>query len=212
MDTPETTVPPEQQARARAGRPSRSSRIDLTNRIVASLKSTDFAGEFLPHSCIAEIITPTTIRAAFPLIKPESAEYICKNATKVFATMVLSNPDDDITAEIEGLIRHEFTDEVFPIEIKKPRQLDEDTSCSHKSPGACLRSSGWPEHAISIFCNEQWKCLAPVFKNDGGVQHVSSRCPLPMIKADLHRLGYPFNLYKVQIHEDHQDILPVWLS
>jgi len=190
----------------------------LANRIIMSfVKSTfDARGQdFLPESCIDELITFDAIRKELELDdlakklpklnlpwQNKLVQWILKHARKAFAILVQCDRGPDITRQTLMRFRKgNFDDSQLPFD--NPRLP---TGVALPRPWEDLFDlSSWNVFRLYKFYDAQWGCIAPVFGPLTYNYDLSSECILPFIKAGIKLKEDAFSaVYRVKIHPAHQ--------
>ena len=187
------------------------------NSIFASFVEDAFdRKEFLPEDCFQKLNTPDKIKMALHQghvqdIPPESIDFIHREAGRFFAILVYI--DIDLAPAVRSLRRYNLTDKFLPISRETIEdncdKADSDRSCTHESALDAFHRPPWDRVTLSKFHDAQWKFLTPVFSVDRPHLQLEPRCILPFTEVREGR-STPFsNVYRVEIHHVHQNVLPL---
>lgn len=187
-------------------------RESLAKRILDSFDGSTFDSmrrPFLPENCLNDLITINTIREELKLDELDRdtyskewqelfTEWIHTQARKVFAiTVQCGLPWDDTFDAMQLFREQDFEDKLLPIE--DPRSL---TDTLRKR----FDSEIWFDVRLYDFYEKQWKCLCPVFSPEKYDYDLSPECIFPFtILAGVHTEGAFSSVYKVKIHDAHQE-------
>ena len=142
---------------------------DLADILMSSSVSSRFEKtphRFIPEGKFDKIVTREAVRDALysktEVVDAVLIDYIVEDARKLFAVTVLTyfNKPEYLIRAMCLFRDRNFSDSIFPIEdppISKDGQFD---LSAH--PFAKM-GKPWSRTKIHIFCNQQWKLLAPVF-------------------------------------------------
>lgn len=160
--------------------------------------------DFLPNSCIAELITEDSIRRELKIDQNlENSDekdliyFILHHAKKVFAIALVSGVGgDDLFTAMKKFKQSNFRDDNNSLPVKKKAL----------SALPCFSGRPWKLRTTRSFFENQWRFLAPVFsskifKHDLEPEHI-----LPFVwVGNEFRDGTFSQVYKVLIHEAHQE-------
>jgi len=170
--------------------------------------------EFLPEGSFDELINRKEVQVELPNIPSELVDFICKEAKRVFATMLFCGLDEqELISTIESFQNHVVTDALLPIPFESAEscQKEKDSWCSNNSALHAFHCLPWRSSSVITFCEAQWKFLAPVFTFEKFSEAaLQPSYILPFISTKQAFQGPDSDLFDVEIHEDHQEIvLPV---
>ncbi|KAH9909794.1 hypothetical protein F4778DRAFT_14888 [Xylariomycetidae sp. FL2044] len=186
-----------------------SSTESLADRICLSLVECRFGPvntNFLPEDRIDKLVTECAIRDELALhttlpnmstdedkSMTELIQWTVKHAKKVFTILVHCRVQgEELLQSVLGLHRR-FTDHQLPIIWTNhdilPPEFEE-------IPGKI--------ELVAMFCDLQWKFLAPVFTPKRYEYNLSGKCIFPFIESDPKPKEGAFGcVYKVKIHSSH---------
>jgi hypothetical protein len=194
---------------------NRPIRVSLANKIPASFASSTFDGhrpEYLPDSCVKNLITQTTvddelkqINHSYPWFNDQKrtqlAVWIEQHAKKILAITLLCDLEPSmLIMAMSYFKKFGFTDDCLPID--NPKTWDSNQRPVRRQ---AFDARIWEGLKISRFYKEQWCCLAPVFSPARYEYDLPLHCILPFIKTGTPpKKGAFSSVHRVEIHEDHQ--------
>jgi serine/threonine protein kinase len=155
---------------------------------------------FIPITELKRLITVDSVsqelRAHNPKILPiemvNKAEIVVKNATRLFALLILIGKEQDIT----GLIEEGIKDDDLPISGLRCKDIQV--------------FSQWKPKAVKDFKQDQWSVISPVFDKIGEHYELDDHTILPFIENKEHPeqliAGGYSDVRSVRIHPAHLDL------
>ncbi|KIN05179.1 hypothetical protein OIDMADRAFT_116151 [Oidiodendron maius Zn] len=190
----------------------------LSDRIVIKYEQSKFDSEnkkFLPEGCINDLVTLEAIMKEIRevnMLEPEDlilregtpkkkiVDFARGRGMKLFAISVVSSLcGNELVRAMSQFMVVDFSDKSLPVE-----EEEEDGS---KDPFfRDTKSSPWSKTRIHVFCQEQWRFLAPVFTQHNFKVDLKAGHILPFIeKGTLVREGAFGQVFQVEIHPAHQE-------
>lgn len=129
-------------------------------------------------------------------------DWIYDKAIKVFAITLQCDPSASFLLGSMGQFYDcAFDDNSLPIDDPKPPL----PAVPPIRPDA-FDAELWTDFKYYRFYKEQWTCLAPIFKSAKYTYNEYSECIFPfIIHGAVPKVGAFSSVYKVEIHEDHQE-------
>lgn len=195
--------------------------ISLRDRLLYSFTLGKWDNKaYLPESSLTYLITPKNVRADQANATPDLVDFICTKATRVFVTVLMCLDSEtyelDVVPTMSLMQRHGFTDQFLPISRSTFAHFSDSSSsgaahridCSHDAALDVFHDTAFTKASLRQFFHTQWKFLAPIFTEGSQQMQLSDECPLPITNIKLGGVENDSWVYKVQIHPDHQRILP----
>ncbi|RSL48486.1 hypothetical protein CEP54_012923 [Fusarium duplospermum] len=164
---------------------------------------------FVPLDALDKLLTEEAIkseliRAGVANITPHLLRYVLEHAKKIFAILVMTGNVE----LIERVLLDGLEDVHLPIEIDRgiarPYDHDSDNLSTNK------RWTIFQDQTLEsmVFCEYQWRFLAPVFTEHGYKYFLHMECPLPFVDGKRmmggERFSHHSRVYKACIHEAHR--------
>jgi len=165
---------------------------------------------FLPKAAFTRLITKECIQKHLRKASSELMEFVCENATKVFAIVVyIGIPGHELHSTMKSFQEHGLDDEMLPIKNMKCNAEDksdgeeesddekssddeeicdevekykgeEKVTCSHDRALNVFHRRPWGGARFQHFYEAQWKFLSPVFTKDNFIYSLEPECVLPI--------------------------------
>lgn len=172
---------------------------------------------FLPKGSIETLISRENMESIIKIMGEQAVEetgslmqYILNTARKVFAIAVHSGiQGKPLMMAMDMLKRDGISDESLPLQKERLHQLQHqefpagtDDSDTVTDPGG---EQIWGNARIGLFCDNQWKFLAPVFSLEEANHDFHQRAILPFIdKVEISSgQGSYGKVFKCKIHHLH---------
>ncbi|KAM7204242.1 Protein kinase-like domain containing protein [Naviculisporaceae sp. PSN 640] len=168
---------------------------------------------FIPLDKLDAVLTEDAVKSELSASGLEAAnnaallEYILKHARKIFATLAMIGHVDLIRdISVSGL-----TDADLPLgtdndDFQAVRSYHRNADALDMST-KWLVFKNWPVYLIEVFCEFQWRVLAPKIVENGFGRYFHTSCPLPFLPPlggdEKVIFSNHSRVYKAEIHEAH---------
>ncbi|KAK4222696.1 heterokaryon incompatibility protein-domain-containing protein [Podospora fimiseda] len=179
-------------------------RRKLKELLVAS--GLEASHKFLPASVVSSLVTQDTVRSVLPHdTLPETVDFICRDATKLFLTLIVGGEID--ASELQRVIiacqKHGMTDGFLPIEqmvcLGRPAQCQS----KHLPALNVFHDEIWADISFRFY-PDQGMFHSPVFTNTQFRYELKGGSVLPITWKSPHENdGHFSTVYEAIIHSDH---------
>ncbi|KAK7423846.1 hypothetical protein QQZ08_008890 [Neonectria magnoliae] len=168
---------------------------------------------FLPESSISRLVTEEKVKELMPAASSDLIRFVCREARRVFLTLVYCHNDLKSLLGIVKDFRHcGLSDKRFPIDditkdkkcVEVMEEEVEDVQCSHDTSLDAFHD--WDRFDISVFYEQQWHFASPVFRESQPKQILDKHSILPFTKVNREGKGGHFSeVSEAELRADHQD-------